>query len=41
MPEGLSTTQFYQPTNQGLEKRIAERLEMFKTIRDKLRNQQG
>jgi putative ATPase len=37
MPEGLSTTQFYQPTNQGLEKRIAERLELFKKIREQLR----
>jgi putative ATPase len=37
MPEGLTDKTFYQPTDQGLEKRIAERLEHFKKIREKLR----
>jgi putative ATPase len=41
MPEGLTDKTFYQPTDQGLEKRIAERLEQFKKIREKLRKESG
>ena len=41
MPDGLPGAAFYTPTSQGLEKRIAERLEHFAKIRAKLREEQG
>jgi putative ATPase len=37
MPDALAGMNFYAPTNQGLEKKIAERLENFARIRAKLR----
>ncbi len=39
MPDDLAGTHFYLPTNQGIEKKITERLENFARIRAKLRGE--
>lgn len=38
LPENLKDRQYYQPTSQGLEKNIKERLEFIKKLKDKKRN---
>lgn len=38
LPENLKDRKYYEPTNQGLEKSIKERLEFIKKLKDKNRN---
>ena len=40
LPENLKDRQYYQPTNQGVEKNIKERLELIKNIKTKTKNTQ-
>jgi len=37
LPEALRDRHYYQPTERGMEKRIAERLEEIRAAREKLR----
>ncbi|BCZ49274.1 ATPase AAA [Clostridium gelidum] len=40
LPENLKDRQYYQPTNQGVEKNIKERLELIKKLKAKTKNTQ-